>query len=229
MRNRLRVLAFDIAVPLAALGALIYIGMAMAWPLWWVSLASVLALLIVEGVIVNAVLARRDGVTVGTDDDAPGLRVAVVGVATVALVAAVALGYARWTVPDRDLRADSAEVAGIASSVAEASATFSPASPTAAIDRATAQMAPDSAEKYKNDFSAVAQQLTKKNVSASASTISAGVEAIGPTDASVAVIMRGTQNVPGQPPDVAVLALRVVLSKDSGRWLVEDVTPINSR
>ncbi len=53
MRNRLRVLAFDIAAPLAAIAALIYIGMAMGWPLWWVSLASVLCLLIVEGVIVN--------------------------------------------------------------------------------------------------------------------------------------------------------------------------------
>lgn len=229
MRNRLRVLAFDIAAPLAAIGALIYIGMVMAWPLWWVSLASVLSLLIVEGVIVNAVLARRDGVTVGTDDDAPGLRLAVAGVATVALVAAVALAYTRWTIPDRDLREDSAEVAGIASSVAEASATFSPASPTAAIDRATGLMAPDRAEKYKADFSAVAQQLTKKNVSASASTISAGVEAIGPKDASVAVIMRGTQSVPGKPTDVAVLALRVTLSKDGGRWLVENVEPINSR
>ncbi len=38
MRNRLRVLAFDIAAPLAAIAALIYIGIALAWPLWWVSL-----------------------------------------------------------------------------------------------------------------------------------------------------------------------------------------------
>ena len=43
------------------------------------------------------------------------------------------------------------------------------------------------------------------------------------------MIMRGTQNVPGQPPDTAVLALRITLSKDGGRWLVDDVTPINSR
>ena len=39
MRNRLRVLAFDVAAPLAAIAALIYIGIALAWPLWWVSLA----------------------------------------------------------------------------------------------------------------------------------------------------------------------------------------------
>ena len=229
MRNRLRVLAFDIAAPLAAIAALIYIGMAMGWPLWWVSLASVLCLLIVEGVIVNAVLARRDGVTVGTDDDGPALRLAVVALATVALVAAVAVGYTQWTVRDRDFRDDSAEVVGIASSVAEASATFTPSSPTAAIDRAKALMTPDRAEKYQNEFTAVAKQLTSKNVSAQASTISAGVEAIGPQNASVAVMMRGTQSVPGKPQDVAVLALRVSLSKDGDRWLVDDVSPINSR
>ena len=229
MRNRLRVLAFDIAAPLVGFAALVFIGMAMDWPLWWVSLASVLCLLIVEGVIVNIVLARRDGVTVGTDDDGPGLRLAVVGLATVAAVAAVLVGYTKWTVPDRNLRNDSAEVTGIASSVAEASATFTPQSPTASIDRATAMMSPQRAEKYKNEFAAVAKQLTSKNVSAQASTISAGVEAIGPNAASVAVIMRGTQNAPGKPPDTAVLALRITLSKNDGRWLVDNVTPINSR
>ena len=229
MRNRLRVLAFDIAAPVAAIAALVFIGIAMGWPLWWVSVASVLCLLIVEGVIVNGVLARRDGVTVGTDDDGPGLRLAVVGLATVALVAAVLVGYTRWTVPDRNLRNDSAEVAGIASSVAEASATFTPQSPTAAIDRAAEMMSPQRAEKYKNEFAAVAKVLTSKNVTANATTISAGVEAIGPNAASVAVIMRGTQNVPDKPPDTAVLALRITLSKDGGRWLVDDVTPINSR
>lgn len=229
MRNRLRVLAFDIAAPLAAIAALIYLGIVMAWPLWWVSVASVLCLVIVEGVVVNAVLARRDGVTVGTDDDGPGLRLAVVGVATAALAAAVVVGYLQWTVPDRNLHSDSAEVAGIASSVAEASATFTPSSPTAAIDRATELMTPERAQQYKTEFAGVAKQLANKKVTATANTISAGVEAIGPKAASVAVVMRGTQNVPGQRPDVAVLALRVTLSKDDGRWLVTDVEPINSR
>jgi hypothetical protein len=225
----MRVLAFDVVAPLAVIAALIYIGMAMGWPLWWVSLASVLCLLVIEGVIVNIVLARRDGVTVGTDDDGPALRLAVVGIATVALMAAVLVGYTQWTVPDRNFRDDSAEVVGIASSVAEASATFTPSSPTAAIDRAAALMTPERADKYKNEFAAVAKQLTSKNVSAQASTISAGVEAIGPTDASVAVMMRGTQSVPGKPANVAVLALRVTLGKDGDRWLVDDVLPINSR
>jgi hypothetical protein len=229
MRNRLPVLAFDILAPLAAIAGLVYIGVTLAWPLWWVSVCSVLCVLVVEGVVVNFALARRDAVTVGTDDDGPGLRLAVAAVATAALVAAVVVGYAKWTVPDRNLRNDTAEVVGIASSVSEASATFTPQSPTASIDRATGMMSPKSAEAYKNEFASVARELTSKNVSAQASTVSAGVEAIGPNAASVAVIMRGTQNVPGKPPDTAVLALRVALSKQDGRWLVDDVSPIHSR
>jgi hypothetical protein len=229
MRNLLRVLAFDVAAPVATIAALFYLGMTLGWPLWWVSLASVLCVLIVEAVIVNVVLARRDGVTVGTDDDRPGLRLLVVGLATVALAAAVLVGYNVWTLPDRNLHDDSTEVIGIASSVAEASATFSPQNPTESIDKAAAQMTPQRAEQYKAEFASAAKELTAKNVSGHASTMSAGVEAIGPTDASVAVIMRGTQDVPGKPADTAVLALRITLTKDSGRWLVDDVVPINSR
>jgi len=229
MRNRLRVLAFDILAPLAAIAGLVYVGLALAWPLWWVSVCSVLCLLIVQGVIVDIALARRDGVTVGTDDDGPGLRLAVAGLAAVALIAAVVVGYLRWTVPDRAFTADSAEVVRIASSVSEATATFTPQSPTTSIDRAAAQMVPERAEAFKNEFAAVAKELTSKNVSAQASTVSAGVEAMGPAAASVAVVLRGTQSVPGQPADNAVLALRVTLSKADGRWLVEDVIPIHSR
>jgi len=228
MRNRWRVLAFDIAAPIAAIIAVIYIGIALAWPLWWVSVSSVLCLLIVEGVVVNVALARRDSVTVGTDDDGPGLRLAVVAVATVALIAAVIVGYLRWTVPDRTLASDSDAVVGIASSVSEASATFTPQSPTASIDRATAMMSPQSAEAFKNEFANVARDLTSKNISAQASTVSAGIEAIGPAAASVAVILRATQNAPGKQPDTAVLALRVQLSKTDGHWLVEAVSPIHS-
>ncbi|WP_193045066.1 hypothetical protein [Mycolicibacterium baixiangningiae] len=229
MRNRLRVLVFDVLAPVAAIAGLVYVGLALGWPLWWVSVCSVLCLLIVQGVIVNIALMRRDGVTVGTDDDGPGLRLAVMGLATVALIAAVVVGYQRWTVPDRAFTADSAEVVRIASSVSEATATFSPQSPTASIDRAAAQMAPERADAFKDEFAGVAKELTSRNVSAQASTVSAGVEAIGPRDASVAVVLRGTQSVPGQPVDNAVLALRVTLSKDGGRWLVEDVTPIHAR
>lgn len=229
MRNRWRVLAFDILAPAAAIAGLLYIGAGLAWPLWWVSVCSVLCLLVIEGVAVNVALARRDGVTVGTDDDGPLLRLGVTALAATALIAAVVVGYQNWTVPDRTLNNDTAEVVGIASRVSEASATFTPQSPTASIDQATEMMSPQSAEAFKNEFSNVAKDLTSRNVSAQASTVSAGVEAIGPTDASVAVIMRGTQNVPGKAPDIAVLALRITLSKQDGRWLVDDVSPIHSR
>lgn len=229
MRNRLRVLAFDVLAPLAAIAGLLYVGMALAWPLWWVSVCSVLCLLIVQGMIVDFALYRRDGVTLGTDDEGPGLRLAVAGLATVALVAGVVVGYTRWTLPDRGLHDDSAEVVGIASSVAEASATFTPQDPNASIDRAASLMTPERADAYRNEFATVAKELGSKNISGQASTISAGVEAIGPAAASVAVIMRGTQNAPGKQPDVAVLALRITLTKDGGKWLVADVTPINSR
>ena len=229
MKYAWRILAFDVAPPIAAIAALVYIGIALAWPLWWVSVCSVLCLLIVEGVIVNFALARRDFVTVGTDDDGPGLRLAVVAVATTALVAAVAVGYLRWTVPDRMLHDDTAEVVGIASSISEASATFTPQNPTASVDRATAMMSPKSAEAFKNEFANVAKDLTSKNISAQASTVSAGIEAIGPDAASVAVILHATQSTPGKPSDTAVLALRVQLSKTKGHWLVDDVSPIHSR
>ena len=229
MRNLLRVLAFDILAPLAAVFALVFIGVALAWPVWWVSVCSVLCLLIVQGVIVNFVLARRDSVTVGTDDDGPGLRLAVVAVATGALAAAVVIGYVKWTVPDRTLNDDADEVVGIASSVSEASATFTPQSPTASLDRVTAMMSPKSADAFKREFADVAKDLASKNISAQATTVSAGIEAIGPDAASVAVIMHATQNAPGKPTDAAVLALRVQLSKADGRWVVDDVSPIHSR
>ena len=49
MRNLWRLLAFDIVAPLAAIGALVMIGVVLGWPLWWVSACSVLVLLIVRG------------------------------------------------------------------------------------------------------------------------------------------------------------------------------------
>jgi hypothetical protein len=214
---------------LAAIAGLVYVGVALAWPLWWVAVCSVLCLLIVQGMVVDFVLYRRDGVTVGTDDEGPFLRLGVVGLTAVALVVAVVVGYTRWTAPDRAMRADIAEVVGIASSVAEASATFTPQDPNASIDRAAGLMTPERADAYRSEFAAVAKELASKNIAGQANTISAGVEAIGPAVASVAVVMRGTQNAPGKPPDVAVLALRITLTKDGGKWLVVDVTPINAR
>ena len=93
MRNAWRVVAFDIAAPLAAISALLMIGYALDWRVWWVAVCSVVCTLIVEGAVVNFVLFRRDKVTLGTDDDGPGLRLAVVGLSTAALVAAVLVTY----------------------------------------------------------------------------------------------------------------------------------------
>jgi hypothetical protein len=223
------VLAFDVLAPLAAITALLVIGVMLSWPLWWVSVCSVLCLLIVQAIIVNVVLYRRDSVTVGTDDDAPGLRLAVVGVAAVALSAAAGVGYTRWTLPDRAFDRDSAEVVQIATEVAEATATFTPATPDLAVERAAGLMTPERADAFRSQFASTAADLAKRRVTAQARAISTGLEALGSSVASVAVVMRGTQNEDGKPPSVAVLALRVALNKTDGRWKVADVAPINSR
>ncbi len=81
MRNLARVLVFDAIAPAVAISALLIIGVMLDWPLWWVSVCSILCLLIVEAVVVNIVGYRRDSVTVGTDDDKPVLRMAVVAIA----------------------------------------------------------------------------------------------------------------------------------------------------
>ena len=229
MRNAWRVLAFDIAAPLAAICALLAIGVVLGWPRWWVSACSVLVLLIVEGVMVNVWLLRRDSVTIGTDDGAPALRLAVVALCAVAVVSAVLTGYTHWTLPDRRLKADLTEVVRIATGMAEATATFSPQEPTASIDRAAAMMVPEQATAFKDNFGKATADLAHRNVTASASTLEAGLEAIGPAAAAVAVVLRATQNAPGQPPSNAVLALRIALTKQSDHWLVLDVSPINAR
>lgn len=229
MRNPARVLAFDVIAPLAAVGALLMIGVMLGWPLWWVSVCSILCLLIVQAVIVNVVLYRRDSVTMGTDDETPGLRLAVVGITTAALAVAAVVGYTRWTVADRDFSRDTLEVARIAAEVSEATATFSPSDPGASVDRAAAMMAPERAEAFKAQFAAATADMLKRRVTAKAATISTGLEALAPSSATVAVLMRGTQTEPEQPPSAAVLSLRVALSKVDGVWKVVDVTPINSR
>ena len=229
MRNLWRLLAFDIMAPLSAIAALLAIGVVLDWPLWWVSACSVLVLLILEGAGVNFWLLRRDSVSVGTDDDAPGLRLAVVFLSAAALSAAVLTGYTHWTTSDRDFKKDSRTVVQIATGMAEAVASFTPASPTSSIDRAAAMMVPEQAGPLKENYAKSSADLAQHNVTAQAATLAAGIEAIGPSAASVAVILRVTQNTPGQPPSQAAPALRVTLIKRGSDWLVSDVAPINSR
>jgi hypothetical protein len=226
MRNIWRLLAFDILAPLAAIGALLMIGVVLDWPLWWVSACSVLVLLVLEGVGVNLWLLRRDSVSVGTDDDAPGLRMAVVLLCAAALSAAVLTGYTHWTRSDRDFKSDSRQVVQAATGMAEAMASFTPSAPTSSIDRATAMMVPEQAGAFKEQYKKSSADLVQHNVTAQAATLAAGVEALGPAAASVAVILRVTQTSPGQPPSQAAPSLRVTLIKKGGNWLVSDVTPI---
>jgi hypothetical protein len=228
LRNTWRLVSFDIAGPLVAMGALVMIGVFLGWPLWWVSACSILCLLIVQTMVANFALMHRDHVTVGTDDDGPPLRLAAIALMTAALVTALLIGYTRWTVPDRDLKSDAAEVVALATAVSEATATFSPQDPTSSINRAAALMGPEQAAAFKENFGKSTADLARKNISAQAQTISAGLEALGPSAASVAVVMRATQNAPGQQPSRAVLSLRVTLSEETGEWLVLDVAPINA-
>jgi hypothetical protein len=227
MRTLSRVLVFDIVAPLAAIGALLMIGVELDWPLWWVSVCTGLCLLIGQGMIVNFVLAHKDRVTVGTDHHGPGLRLAVVALTTAALVAATLVGYGRWTQPDRERNADTAEVVRISTAAAEATATITPADPTSSIDQTATQMAPEQAQAYKKIFGSAAADLANKNISSQATTAAAGVEAISDDAASVAVIMHTTQSSPGSPPQPAVVPMRVTLSKRDEKWQVFDVTPIN--
>ena len=117
---------------------------------------------------------------------------------------------------------------GAAGVVAEATATFSPADPTSALDRAAAEMVPETAEVFRAQFGPTVADLAKRKVTALARTVSAGLEALSPDAASVAVLVRATQNVPGQEPSTAVLPLRVALSKQDDGWKVVDVSPITA-
>jgi hypothetical protein len=85
---------------------------------------------------------------------------------------------------------------------------------------------PEHAAAFKEQYTKSSAELAQHNVTAQAATVSAGVEALGPAAASVAVILRVTQNAPGQPPSQAAPALRVTLTKRGGDWLVADVLPI---
>lgn len=229
VRNLWRMLAFDIAAPLAAIAGLLMVGLVLNWPLWWVSLASVLILLIVEAVALNFVLLRRDGVTVGTDDERPALRLAVVALCTVALAAAVVLEYKDWTTPDRELRQDTTDVVQVASELSEAAATVSPSEPSASIDRAAKMMAPDRVDAFKDSIGRTATDLAYRNIAVQAQSLTAGVEAIGPSAARVVVVMRSTQSVMGQETKQTTVPVRVTLTKRDGRWMGLEISPIHVR
>ncbi|WP_046321080.1 hypothetical protein [Mycobacterium sp. UM_Kg1] len=228
-RTLWRVVAVDIAAPLGAIGGLLLVGLSLDWPVWYVSLCSVLVLLIVEGMVVNFLLLRRDAVTVGTDNERPGLRFGVVGLAAAALIAAAVLGYLRWTVPDRDLEADAGEAVKTAVAMAEAAATVAPANPDASIDKAATYMVPDRVSAFRESIGRTATEMANRNIAVDAQTLSAGVEALGPSAARVAVVMRSVQTVASQQVKQSVVPVRVTLTKRGGQWLVLEMSPIHAR
>ncbi|MCV7316429.1 hypothetical protein H7J77_12875 [Mycolicibacillus parakoreensis] len=235
-RNGWRVAVFDVAAPAGVAVGLVAVGVVLAWPRWWVALGAVLLVLLVQAVAVDVWLWRRDAVTVGTDDDRPGLRLGVVALAAAALVAAVAVGYTRWTLPDRAFTADAEQTVAVAAEVAEQLATFSPRDPDAAMDRAAALMVPERADVLRQDLAGAADAMVDDDVSVQAATLSAGVEALSASAASVTVLLRSTRTTAGEPPQRRVLALRVALTKLTGPetaehdgWRVLDVAPLHAR
>lgn len=228
-RTLWRVLGIDIVAPLAAIGGVLLVGLMLDWPLWWVSACSVLVLLIVEGMVVNFLLLRRDAVTVGTDDERPGLRLGVVALAATSLVAAAVLGHLRWTEPDRALEADSGEAVKTAVAMAESAATVSPANPDASIEKAAAFMVPDRVNAFRESIGRTATEMANRNIAVEAQTLSAGVEALGPSAARVAVVLRSTQTVANQQVKQAVVPVRVTLTKRGETWMVLEMSPIHAR
>lgn len=229
MRNLWRMLAFDILAPLAAIAGLLMIGWVLDWPWWWISACSVLVLLVVEAVVLNFVLLRRDSVTVGTDDERPAFRTVAVALCTAALVAAAVLEYLHWTRPDQDLERDSAQVVQVATEMSETAATVAPADPNSSIERAAEFMVPDRVDAFKSSIGRSATEMANRNITVQAQTLAAGVEAIGPSAARVAVILRSTQTAANEEVRQMVVPVRITLSKRDGRWLVLEMSPIHIR
>ena len=237
MRNLLRVLAFDVAAPLAAVAALLTIGVMLGWPLWWVSVCSILCLLIVQAVVVNVVLFRRDSVTVGTDDDAP------------------CCGWRWWASPPRRWWWPPPWL----TSGGPCPTTPSPGTPAGGEDRLGGRrnhrhllargtcrgrrpchVVDDTGERggVQSPIRRFHSGSGEAQGDRQARTISAGLEALGPSAASVAVLMRGTQVEPGsrRATPCCHFAWRCRSWTTAGRLSTSrrsialgDVSPINSR
>ena len=227
MTKAWRILVFDVLSPLTSAAAFITIGVALGWPLWWVSACAVLCLLVTQTMAANFYVLRREGVSVGTDPRAPSLRLAAVAMTAASTVAAVFVGYTQWLEPNRLRTTGVADVVRLATSVAEATGTFSPQDPGSAITRAATLVSPERAETFTKTFGQKATDLANEGVTAGSQTISAGVETINSTAASVAVIMRTVRTRPAMPTDQAVQALRVTLTKPGGKWSVLGVDAID--
>ena len=229
VRNVWRIASFDILAPLAGIAGLLMVGLVLNWPWWWVMVCTGLVLLVIEGVVLNFVLLRKDGVTVGTDDERPALRLAVVALCTAALIAGGVLEYKDWTKPERELNQDSAEVVQVAVDIAESAATVSPAEPNASIEKAAAMMAPDRVDDFREKIGRTATDLAYRNISVQAQMLDAGVEAIGPSAARVVVVLRSTQSVMGQETKQTTVPVRLTLTKRDNKWMGLEIAPIHVR
>lgn len=226
-RNMLRVILFDVLAPLVTVLAIVGLGVVLRWPTWWVVVCTASCLLIAQAMAINAYLARRDSVTVGTDDDGPALRAGIVALAAASVLALAVVGYRHWTVPDREGNADRAAVTEVAATVAEAVVSFAPGSPDAYVRKATEDMTKEQAQSFGRDFGRATAELKAKGISQQGEIISVGIEALGPEDAVVATLVRRTSVAAKTQPEQSVLALRLTLAKHDGRWLVDNIAPID--
>lgn len=226
-RNLVRVILFDILAPLVTVLAIVELGVILRWPTWWVVVCTASCLLIAQGVAVNVYLARRDSVTVGTDDDGPALRTGITALATASVLAVAIVGYRHWTVPDREGNADRAAVTDVVSTVAEAVVNFTPGSPDTYVHKATEHMTEGQKQSFTRDFDRATAELKAKGISQQGEIISVGIEALGPEDAVTAALVRRTSVAAKTQPEESVLALRLTLTKRDGRWLVDNIAPID--
>jgi hypothetical protein len=182
---------------------------------------------VVQTMGANFYVLRREGTSVGTDPHAPGLRLAAVGMTAASAIAAVFVGYTHWVVPNQLRATESDAVVRTATTVAEGTASFSPQDPTSAIAKASALVDPEKAEEFTETYGRNATDLTHDGVSTASTTLSAGVEVISSTAASVAVIMRTVRHGPADQTESNVQALRVTLTKHDNTWRVLEVEPID--
>lgn len=226
-RNTVRVIIFDLLAPLVTMLAIVELGVILRWPTWWVVVCTASCLLIAQGLAVNAYLARRDSVTVGTDDDGPALRTGIVALATFSVLAVAVVGYRHWTVPDREGNADRAAVTDVVATVAGAVVNFAPGSPDSYVRKATEHMTEGQRQSFTRDFDRATAELKAKGISQQGEIISVGIEALGPEDAVTATLVRRTSVAAKAQPEESVLALRMTLAKRDGRWLVDNIAPID--
>ncbi|WP_078344340.1 hypothetical protein [Mycobacteroides chelonae] len=226
-RNAVRVIIFDLLAPLVTMLAIVELGVILRWPTWWVVVCTASCLLIAQGLAVNAYLARRDSVTVGTDDDGPALRTGIVALTTISVLAVAVVGYRHWTVPDREGNADRAAVTDVVATVAGAVVNFAPGSPDSYVRKATEHMTEGQRQSFTRDFDRATAELKAKGISQQGEIISVGIEALGPEDAVTATLVRRTSIAAKAQPEESVLALRMTLAKRDGRWLVDNIAPID--